>query len=188
MQPVSTGIIIILTSNIVSRRRERLQDLDTLSGTLQGLQGSLENEAISRTHTSSCREYQKRGLLLQGTLIVPFQSSILTMCPTQIPQVSGLNVFKQLLDDQRSLPAHQSSEDAVALVNYILRKFFKAMEQDPFIAVEAFLPKASQSSGARGMSGFASESEDDGNASDIGVRRAKKKVTSTLPRLFMQSG
>jgi hypothetical protein len=71
---------LTLASNIVSRRRECLQDLDTLFGTIQGVQGSLENEAISRTHTSSRREYPKRGLLLQGTPIKPFQTSIL-QCP-----------------------------------------------------------------------------------------------------------
>jgi hypothetical protein len=71
---------LTLVSNIVSRRRECLQDLDTLSGTIQGVQGSLENEATSRTDASSCREYQKRGLLLQGTLSKPFQTLIL-QCP-----------------------------------------------------------------------------------------------------------
>lgn len=90
--------------------------------------------------------------------------------------MSAFNIFKQLLDDQRSLPAHQSSKDAVTLVNYILRKFFKTMEEDPFLAVEAFFPKASLGSSTRGMTGFDSGSEDDDNASDVGVKRARKKV------------
>ena len=51
------------------------------------------------------------------------------------------------------------------------------MEQDPFLAVEAFFPKASQGISSRGIRGFASGSEDDdGNASDVGVKRAWKKV------------
>lgn len=89
--------------------------------------------------------------------------------------MSGLIIYKQLLDDQRSLPAHQSSKDAITLVNYIMRKFFKSMEQDPFFAVEAFFPKASQGKSARGF-GIASGSEDDGDASDVNVKRARKKV------------
>ncbi|KAI5453378.1 Topoisomerase 1-associated factor 1 [Naganishia albida] len=90
-------------------------------------------------------------------------------------KVSGLIIYKQLLDDQRSLPAHQSSKDAITLINYIMRKFFKSMEQDPFLAVEAFFPKASQGGSVRGF-GAASGSEDDGDASDVNVKRARKKM------------
>lgn len=54
------------------------------------------------------------------------------------------------------------------------------MGQDPFLAVEAFFPKASQGSSSRGIRGFASGSEDDGDsASDVGVKRARKKVNIT---------
>ncbi|KAJ9108278.1 hypothetical protein QFC19_002526 [Naganishia cerealis] len=92
-------------------------------------------------------------------------------------KVSGFSVFKQILDDQRSLPAHQSSKDAITLINFILRKFFKAMEQDPFLALDAFFPKASQSKSSRGGgSGFQLGSDDDDEASDVGVKGARKKV------------
>ncbi|KAJ9100538.1 hypothetical protein QFC21_003581 [Naganishia friedmannii] len=91
-------------------------------------------------------------------------------------KVSGLSVFKQVLDDQRSLPAHQSSKDAIAVINFILRKFFKAMEQDPFLALDAFFPKASQSNSGRAGSGFQLGSDDDGEASDVGVKVARRKV------------
>ena len=91
--------------------------------------------------------------------------------------MSAFSIFKQVLDDHRSLPPHQSSKDAITLINYILRKFFKGMQQDPFLAVEAFFPKASQGSSTRGMRGLASGSEDDDdNASDVGVKRAMRKV------------
>ncbi|KAG0699398.1 timeless protein-domain-containing protein [Suillus ampliporus] len=55
--------------------------------------------------------------------------------------VSTLNLFKTILDDQKSLPKDQSSKDLVTLVDFILRKFFKALEEEPFLAVEAFFPK-----------------------------------------------
>jgi replication fork protection complex subunit Tof1/Swi1 len=51
-------------------------------------------------------------------------------------QVSTLNLFKVILDDQKSLPKDQSSKDLVKLVNFILHRFFKALEGEPFLAVE----------------------------------------------------
>ncbi|KAG7097306.1 hypothetical protein E1B28_004668 [Marasmius oreades] len=55
--------------------------------------------------------------------------------------VSTLNLFKSILDDQRSLPRDQPYKDLIFLINYILRRFFKAMEEDTFLAIEAFFPK-----------------------------------------------
>lgn len=51
-------------------------------------------------------------------------------------QVSTLNLFKTILDDQKSLPKDQAYKDLVKLVNFILHKFFKALEEEPFLAVE----------------------------------------------------
>ncbi|KAH8102126.1 timeless protein-domain-containing protein [Cristinia sonorae] len=55
--------------------------------------------------------------------------------------VSTLNLFKGILSEQKSLPRDQAHKDLVALVNFILRKFFKAVEEDSFVAVQAFFPK-----------------------------------------------
>ncbi|OAX37898.1 timeless-domain-containing protein [Rhizopogon vinicolor AM-OR11-026] len=55
--------------------------------------------------------------------------------------VSTLNLFKIILDDQKSLPKDQAYKDLIKLVNFILQKFFKALEEEPFLAVEAFFPK-----------------------------------------------
>lgn len=51
-------------------------------------------------------------------------------------QVSTLNLFKMILDDQKSLPRDQAHKDLTNLVNFILRKFFKALAEDSFLAVE----------------------------------------------------
>jgi replication fork protection complex subunit Tof1/Swi1 len=51
-------------------------------------------------------------------------------------QVSTLNLFKTILDDQKSLPKDQAYNDLVKLVNFILRKFFNALEEETFLAVE----------------------------------------------------
>ncbi|KAF5391610.1 hypothetical protein D9757_002428 [Collybiopsis confluens] len=56
-------------------------------------------------------------------------------------KVSTLNLFKSILADRKSFPQDQPHKDLVSLINYILRQFFKAIEANPFLAVEAFFPK-----------------------------------------------
>ncbi|KAI0657606.1 timeless-domain-containing protein [Cubamyces menziesii] len=55
--------------------------------------------------------------------------------------VSTLYLFKQIMAEEKSLPKEQPYKDLVALINYILRKFFKAVAEDSFLVVEAFFPK-----------------------------------------------
>lgn len=47
-----------------------------------------------------------------------------------------MNLFKCILDDQKSLPRDQPHKDLVNVVNFVLRKFFKALVEEPFLAVE----------------------------------------------------
>ncbi|KAI8989035.1 timeless-domain-containing protein [Trametes punicea] len=54
--------------------------------------------------------------------------------------VSTLHLFKQILAE-KSLPKDQPYKDLIALINYILRKFFKSVVEDSFLIVEAFFPK-----------------------------------------------
>ncbi|KAJ3507590.1 hypothetical protein NLJ89_g6215 [Agrocybe chaxingu] len=56
-------------------------------------------------------------------------------------KVSTLNLFKSVLADQKSFPRDQPYKDLIALINFILRQFFKALEKEPFLAVEALFPK-----------------------------------------------
>ncbi|TFK52842.1 timeless-domain-containing protein [Heliocybe sulcata] len=56
-------------------------------------------------------------------------------------QVSTLGLFKTILAEQKSLPKDQPHKDLVALINYILRQFFKAVDEEPLLIVEAFFPK-----------------------------------------------
>lgn len=51
-------------------------------------------------------------------------------------KVSTLYLFQTILAAQKTLPRDQPHRDLVQLVNYILRKFFKALEEEPFLAVE----------------------------------------------------
>ena len=50
-----------------------------------------------------------------------------------------MNLFKTILDDEKSLPREQPYKDLVALINYILRKFFKAVDEDSFLIIEVRL-------------------------------------------------
>lgn len=49
--------------------------------------------------------------------------------------VSTLLLFQRLLKEQTK------EKDLVKFINYVLRQFFKAMEERPFLAVEAFFPR-----------------------------------------------
>ncbi|KAH7904136.1 hypothetical protein BJ138DRAFT_27591 [Hygrophoropsis aurantiaca] len=57
-------------------------------------------------------------------------------------EVSTLTLFKSILDaqQQRILPRDRTHTELVQLVNYILRRFFKALEGERMLAVEAFFP------------------------------------------------
>ncbi|KAJ7208162.1 timeless protein-domain-containing protein [Mycena haematopus] len=55
--------------------------------------------------------------------------------------VSTLYLFQTILAAQKTFPRDQPHRDLVQLVTYILRKFFKALEDEPFLAVDAFFPK-----------------------------------------------
>ncbi|KAJ7764630.1 timeless protein-domain-containing protein [Mycena maculata] len=55
--------------------------------------------------------------------------------------VSTLYLFQTILTAQKTFPRDQSHRDLVSLVTFVLRRFFKALEEEPFLAVEAFFPK-----------------------------------------------
>ncbi|KAI0787003.1 timeless protein-domain-containing protein [Abortiporus biennis] len=56
-------------------------------------------------------------------------------------KVSTLDLFKGILAEENSLPKEQPYKDLVALIKYLLRQFFKAVEQDSFVLIQAFFPK-----------------------------------------------
>ena len=57
-------------------------------------------------------------------------------------QVSCLNLFRRILDEQQSLPNGDASRDLLHLINFVLRKFFKRVADDPFVIVRALGPKS----------------------------------------------
>lgn len=90
---------------------------------------------LSRYKDFDSPEFMKRAVNLIHRQVVKAKAEGLYF------NVSTLNLFKVILDDQKSLPKDQSSKDLVKLVNFILHRFFKALEGEPFLAVEAFFPK-----------------------------------------------
>lgn len=57
-------------------------------------------------------------------------------------QVSSLALFRNIMDSKLSLPAGDSSRDLIQLVTFIVRKFFKRLQEDPFLMIEALMPKS----------------------------------------------
>lgn len=74
-------------------------------------------------------------------------------------QVPTLYLFRSILDDQPGLPKGDSARDLVQTINFILRKFFKRMADDPFLMVEALTPKSRSS-----MKSYDHDEHDDGMA------------------------
>ncbi|AAW44173.2 conserved hypothetical protein [Cryptococcus deneoformans JEC21] len=86
-------------------------------------------------------------------------------------KVSTLIIFRRILDKQHVLPAAPSSRDLITLITYILRKFFKHVEKEPFTLVEAL---SSKSRGKWKTVGGGSDDDDDEMAGQRG--RIKEKM------------
>ena len=55
---------------------------------------------------------------------------------TDASQVSTMYLFKKIMAEEKTLPREQPYKDLVALINFLLHKFFKAVEEDSFLIVE----------------------------------------------------
>jgi hypothetical protein len=56
-----------------------------------------------------------------------------------IGQVSSLNLFKSILAEERAFPKDQAYKDLKNVIEYIVKKFFKAARENPFVLVEVGL-------------------------------------------------
>lgn len=86
-------------------------------------------------------------------------------------QVSGFITFKKILDDQRSLPPGQTSKDLIACINYILKKFFKNLQENPILGIETFWPKPRGKLRKLTASDSEDEASEDGAAPRVKVRQ-----------------
>ena len=88
-------------------------------------------------------------------------------------RIGALHLFQKVLDERQSLPKADSSNDLVQIINYILRKFFKKVAEDPFVIVETLGPKSRNK--WKDLSGYKSdEQEDDGMGGQ--AARIREKV------------
>lgn len=109
------------------------------------------------------------------------------MLTEELTQVSGFEVFKRVLDDQRSLPAGQATKDLLACINFILRKFFKNLQQNPLLALEAFWPKPRGH--LRKLGGANSDDDsDNGDPSIIKVRICTREGSRHKTMLMPEVG
>lgn len=72
-------------------------------------------------------------------------------------EVTTLHLFRRILDVKASLPSTDSTRDLSQIITFILRKFFKRVQEDPFIIIEAITPKGRGKWKAVG--GYASEDD-----------------------------
>lgn len=88
--------------------------------------------------------------------------------------MSCLYLFQKILDEQHSLPKTDQTKDLLHLINFVLRKFFKRMEDDPFVMVQALGPKT------RGhwkeLSSYKSEEDSDDDGMGGQRDRVREKV------------
>ncbi|KZT43312.1 timeless-domain-containing protein [Sistotremastrum suecicum HHB10207 ss-3] len=56
-------------------------------------------------------------------------------------KVSTMTLFKSIIAEERSFPKEQPYKDLTNIIDYLLKKFFKAAKADPLIFLEAFFPK-----------------------------------------------
>ncbi|BEI92678.1 uncharacterized protein CcaverHIS019_0503060 [Cutaneotrichosporon cavernicola] len=112
--------------------------------TFEAFERQLANEPVTHTLLSYLGRYRtfedatpfKRVVSLMHRQVVKAQAEGLYF------SVSTLNLFRHILDDKPRLPAGDGTRDLYRLIEFLLRKFFKRLEADPFVMVEIFLPKS----------------------------------------------
>lgn len=108
-------------------------DTDVVFSAIQRVQVPGEHEACSVFVTSASHSSEGRRIIFQGLWRLFHEDDD----SPWVLKVSTLNLFKLILSEEKSLPREQAYKDLVALINYILRKFFKEVAEDPFLLVEA---------------------------------------------------
>lgn len=51
-------------------------------------------------------------------------------------KASVLNLFRQILDDRKSLPKTRPWQDLLSLIQFVLKEFFKVAREQPIILIE----------------------------------------------------
>ncbi|PPQ67837.1 hypothetical protein CVT24_003143 [Panaeolus cyanescens] len=111
--------------------------------TLQSFEDKFAQPDITQTlliYLSRYREFSSQDRIKRVTSLLHRQA-VKAKAEGLFFKASTLDLFKSILADQKSFPREQVYKDLLNLINFILRQFFKALEQEPFLAVETFFPK-----------------------------------------------
>lgn len=83
-------------------------------------------------------------------------------------------LFRKILDEQHTLPKTEQTKDLLQLINFVLRKFFKKVEDDPFVIVQALGPKT------RGHWKELSSYKSDEDSDDDGMAGQRERIAERV--------
>ncbi|KZT08354.1 timeless-domain-containing protein [Laetiporus sulphureus 93-53] len=89
---------------------------------------------LARYKESSSAEKMKRVVSLMHRQAVKAKAEGLFF------NVSTLSLFKAILTDKKTLPKDRPYQDLINFIDFVLRRFFKSLEDEPLLMVEAFFP------------------------------------------------
>ena len=85
--------------------------------------------------------------------------------------MSSLYLFQQIIESKALLPNTDGARDLIQMITFILRKFFKKVQEDPFLIVEALTPKTRGT--WKAISSYKSDESDSDGGGGGGVRNKK---------------
>jgi replication fork protection complex subunit Tof1/Swi1 len=91
---------------------------------------------LSQYRTFDTDEQMKRIVALMHRICIKAKSDGLFF------KVSVFSLFRQILDDEKQgkLGRNQANGDLIKLIQYILRRFFKAAQANPLLMIRVFYP------------------------------------------------
>ncbi|WVQ81137.1 hypothetical protein IAT38_003259 [Cryptococcus sp. DSM 104549] len=139
--------------------------------TFQSFEKRFAQESVVKTlltYLERYREFEgaeelKRVVGLMHRQVVKTQAESLYYSPTTFM------LFQRILDDQHALPQNPASKDLITLINFILRKYFKRVSQDPFVIVQTLTNKGRGKTKGSG-----------GGDSDDGMGGQKKRIKEKM--------
>lgn len=75
-------------------------------------------------------------------------------------QVSTLDLMHKILDQRKQFPRQPAYDDLAKLIDFVIKRFFKTIKDNPFMLVEVFFPKRSKTEWEKAIAGR-DESDDE---------------------------
>ncbi|KAH8930022.1 hypothetical protein BT69DRAFT_1275789 [Atractiella rhizophila] len=137
--------------------------------TFEVFEAKFATESILKTLIVFLQRYQEFVSTDQMKWVVNLlhRQAIKAQMETIFFRVSVLETFHMILENQRRLPKTQPYQDLIKLIHFVLKKFFRTVETNPFAVAEAFFPR-------RVVGGIAKPGED--SESDLEKEHSKKPM------------